>query len=458
MHKIIGGLILVLALGFAGCFDNTAVVATADLLGQNGEVLLIDTDDMQASPTTVKGVNAPHEVLTSPDGRTAYVAGGSDDRIGVIDVQIKTSTYFQIKQYPLQTRRIWDMAITKDGARLIVGTQDTLGLSSHIEIYDAQTLVLQNDFSLKNGFDFYLGRRLAVDPSRETLYVVATALAGIFAQVRAYAFDGTLLDRKDIDPDILDIDNYDIAISPQSDLLLAVSTQIFPFKVTGSSLEALNPIAGKGESDNYKFYGKTKILFTKNYNMIYVNSAGFHVPGIANIGGSSVCLDKQKVLANDPDPFVFSLVDFSNDDLIKWIVKMLSENIENIIDPVQLYGIADSTVDGDTCYMVIASVRSFVFDLAGLQDGKYILAIYKTLPLIGNVWVGGKVIDTFPNGIAVNPVNNTLTLTYFWQKEAGIYHRNPIFGWLLTKEDKIAVGDYPRTSAVSSISTASRVK
>ena len=116
MQKIIGGLILVLALGFTGCFDNTAIIATADLLGQNGEVVLIDTDDMQASPITVKGVNAPREVLTSPEGRTAYVAGGSDDRIGVIDVQTNQWT---VRKHKIRaTAKRCSLNVTKKDATI----------------------------------------------------------------------------------------------------------------------------------------------------------------------------------------------------------------------------------------------------------------------------------------------------------------------------------------------------
>ncbi|MCD6571536.1 MAG: hypothetical protein J7L53_12615 [Deltaproteobacteria bacterium] len=450
---IILGLFFVFLAGLSGCGENVTIVATADLLGDNGQAALINTDEPDETPIIVDIVENPSKILCSLDGTKAYVIGSADDEFSVIDLMTKTSEFVDIEEHLLQTRRIWDMGLSADGSKLIVGTRPLLNYTSNIEIYDTASLELLGSFSISlNPLDPYRGRKLVVDPQKEAIYVIATALLGTVAQVRAFAFDGTVLDAgKPIDSDLLDLNNYDIAISPDGDLLLAVSTKIFPFKVTDDGLEALNPIAGKGEGDNYKYYGKTKILFTKNYNMIYVNSAGLYIPGLCNIGGSCVCLDKQKILNNDEDPFVFSLVDFVNDDLIKWIVGMLDENIEDIIDPLQLYGIADSAIEGDTCYMVIASVKSMAFDLTGLQGGKYILAIYKTLPLIGNIWIGGKVIDTYPNNIAVNPEKDSMVLSYFWKNKIDIFERNPLLRWLLTSSTQVDLNNYPWALDMASV-------
>jgi len=343
------------------------------------------------------------------------------------------------------------MALSADGTKLVVGTWSVFN-GGHIEVYDTSTLGLTISFKLFSGLTdpYKFGNKLVLDPKHDVVYVITTTgIIGTNPQVRGFNLsNGSIFDSgKEIESDeIITYGNYDIAVAPQGDLLLAVSKKIFPFKITDTGLEALNPIEGKSGDT---FYGKTKILFSKNWGRVYVNSAGFYLPVLFNLGGSAYCLDKAKILANDPNPYVFSLVDFVHDDLIKWIVGLLSQDIENIIDPAQLYGIADSAIEGDTCYMVIASVASTALDLTGLQGGKYILAIFKTLPLVGNVWVGGKIIDWYPSNIGVNPANITLILSYFWRNQVGVYKRNPVLGWPLTSEKLIDIGNYPRALDIS---------
>ncbi|HEY9161673.1 MAG TPA: hypothetical protein VIS94_11365 [Desulfomonilia bacterium] len=459
MKRIYLVLVIVLCLGLVACGKNTAVITTSDLTGTNGQVVLLNTDDLTQPPVTFEGLNGlSPQVIVSPDGSKAYVCQApypnkGSDKILIIDLITQARTEVTIKAYPFPDdgRSIWDMALSADGTKLVVGTWSVIN-GGHIEVYDTSTLGLTISFKLFSGLTdpYKFGNKLVLDPKHDVVYVITTTgIIGTNPQVRGFNLsNGSIFDSgKEIESDeIITYGNYDIAVAPQGDLLLAVSKKIFPFKITDTGLEALNPIEGKSGDT---FYGKTKILFSKNWGRVYVNSAGFYLPLLFNLGGSAYCLDKAKILANDPNPYVFSLVDFVHDDLIKWIVGLLSQDIENIIDPAQLYGIADSAIEGDTCYMVIASVASTALDLTGLQGGKYILAIFKTLPLVGNVWVGGKIIDWYPSNIGVNPANNTLILSYFWRNQVGVYKRNPVLGWPLTSEKLIDIGNYPRALDIS---------
>jgi len=444
-------LLMILFLGLVACGKNTAVVATSDMLtGDNGKVVLINTDDLTQAPVTVDGVNGLfQQVIVSPDGATAYVYSAiGDNRICIVNLLNQSSSYLDLDH------AVWDMALTADGAKLVVGKQSTIDV---IEIYDTVTLDLLQSFPLApNLLGYCQGRKLALDPKREVIYLIATTVLQQ-AQVRAYKFDGTMLgDGHAIANDLAlpVLDDYDIAIAPAGDLLLAVSSQIYPYLVSDAGLADLNPIPPQVSGYEGTLWGKTKILFTKNTNMVYVNSAGFWLPPF-NFGGSAYCLDKQKILTNDPDPFVFSLVDFFHDDFIKWIVRLLSEDIEDIIDPASLYGIADSTISGDTCYMVIASVASMALDLTGLTNGKCILAIYHTLPGTHfNVWVGGKVFDAYPSAIGINRANNTLVLSYLWKNQVGVFKKDPFLGWFSTEETKIDLGNYPKALSMSTQKTS----
>jgi hypothetical protein len=442
-------LLMVLFLGLVACGKNTAVVATSDLLtGNNGKVVLINTDDLTQVPVTVDGVNGlSQQVIVSPDGATAYVCNAlGDNRICIVNLLNQSSAYLDLDN------AVWDMALTADGAKLVVGKQSTIDV---IEIYDTVTLDLLQSFAIApNVLDYFQGRKLVLDPEREVIYLIATNWL-LQSQVRAYTFDGTMLgDGYAIDSDLPVVDDYDIAIAPAGDLLLAVSSKIYPYTVSDAGLTALDPIDAKVSGNKGTLFGKTKILFTKNTNMVYVNSAGLWVPPF-NLGGSAYCLDKEKILANDPNPFVFSQVDFFQDAFIKWIVGLLSKDIADIIDQVSLYGIADSTVEGDTCYMVIASVGSWALDLAGEANGKCILSIFYTLPVINlNVWVGGKIFDTYPSAIGINRANDTLVLSYFWKNQVGVFKKDPILGWLLTEETKIDLGNYPKALSMSTQKTS----
>jgi len=459
------GLFTIITNGFAmGYFPDedpeteVVTIATSDVIGNKGSIVMVNADNLIQSPATLSGINEPDEILITPDGKTAFVSGGENSKICAVNLINKTIQYITLESHFLEIRRVRDMALTSDGSRLIVLTYTHLtNANSNIEIYNTNTLERMSSFKIHQGLtDLYRGFRISIDPTRDVIYMVTTSIGGhIWAQVRAYSFGGMMIgESQTIDSDILDLNNYDIAISPQGDLLLAVSKKIFPFKVTDTGLQPLNPIGGESSENETWYAGKTKILFTQNSGMIYINSSGIRVPGVTNIGGSSVCLSKDRILENDDDPFVFSLVDFFNDGLINWIADQMGDDVNKVtdlLDPGQLYGIADSTIEDNTCYMVISSVTSLAADASEITDGKYILVIFKTLPLVGNVWIGGRILSHYPNSIAVDPGNDVLTLSYWWEKKVGIYYRYKGLGWLLSEEEIIPLDQYPHAVGIENV-------
>ena len=440
---------------------EVVAAATSDLIGNKGSIVLVNADDLMQTPVDLSGINEPKKIIMTSDGKKAFVSGGEDSKFCVVDLVNKTTKMISLESHFLEIRRVRDMALSNDEKKLLVMTYTHLtNAKSNIEIYDTSSLEMISSFKVnKELTDLYRGFKMTIDQTRDVIYLVATTIGGhIWAQVRAYKFDGNMIgEPMKIDSDILDLNNYDIAISPQGDLLIAVSKKIYPFKVSDKGLEALNPIGGSDSKDDSWFAGKTKILFTKSSGMIYINSSGIRIPGVTNIGGSSICLSKDSVLQNSEDPFVFSLVDFFNDGLINWIVDQMGDDINkaaDFFDPGQLYGIADSTIEENTCYMVISSVTSLAADATDITDGKYILVIFKTLPLVGNVWVGGRVLSNYPNSIAVDPGNDVLTLTYWWEKKIGIYYRYKGLGWLLSEEEIINLDKYPNLIGIENVPSA----
>jgi hypothetical protein len=437
---------------------EVVTIATSNLLGNKGEIVLINADDLNQKALTLSGINKPQKIVLTSDGTRAFVTGGEDSKFCMVDLVNKSTQMIALESHFLEIRRTRDMALSADESKLIVLTYTHLtNVNSNIEIYDTNSLEMIKSFKINQGLtDLFRGFRITIDPKKDVIYMIATSIGGhIFAQVRAYTFDGQLTgESHKIDSDILDLNNYDIAISPQGDLLMVVSNKIYPFKVNENGLEALNPIGGSDSEQDTWYAGKTKILFTQNSGMIYVNSSGIRIPGVTNVGGSSVCLSKDSVLENDENPFVFSLVDFFNDGFINWIVDQMGDTVNDvadIIDPGQLYGIADSTIEENTCYMVISSVTSLASDASKITDGKYILVIFKTLPLVGNVWVGGRILSHYPNSIAVDPGNDVLSISYWWEKKVGLYYRYKGLGWLLSEEEIVSLEQYPNTIGIENV-------
>ncbi len=450
--------ICVMVLGLTGCYENTTVVSTSGILGGDGRAILIDTDNPNGvTPTIVDSINSPKKMIHSPDGTKVYTfsSGLSDARnISIINLETKTSSTITV---PI-LRYIWDMALSSDGSKLFVGTRNPV--ANYVEIYDTTTETWESSVML--GIDFLFGQKLVISPVKEEIYTIETFSIFGAGKVRAYDFSGNKIGEGAIAAPLFEA-NYDLAISPDSQLLIAVSDIIYPFKVlnTGSSiLDPLTPLDAEDDpADEAKFNGKTNILFPAKGNMVYIASAGVHVlASLTNLAGSLVCLDTQKVLNDNPDPYLFVLTDFINDELIHWIIEdMLDIPILNVILPGHLYGIADACVQGDTLYFVISSVVNMAVDLIGLPGGTNVLAAISIDPIFGLPWwQGGKVLDKYPNSIAVNSENDALAMTYFWQREVGIYKKN--ISWLFTGEtvvDLTTIVDastaFPRAAALGRV-------
>ena len=89
-----------------------------------GKIYVIDT----ASQTIVDTLNAPYPVpvVISPDGTLAFVGNGSYES-GQIQV-IRTSDNVVIKTIQVPDG-LWSMAITPDGKKLFVGSENTTSIS-----------------------------------------------------------------------------------------------------------------------------------------------------------------------------------------------------------------------------------------------------------------------------------------------------------------------------------------
>jgi hypothetical protein len=310
--------------------------------------------------------------------------------------------------------------------------------------------------------------KFAVHPTLDVIYVLAAD--GINARVRAYStIDGTLLGGMEYpiaNSGIANLLDYKLAISPQGDLLLALSSKTFPFAINpDGSLKVLYDTNSDGISegidwqanDNATLFGKTDVLFSKTNGIIYINSAGLHI-GIFNLAGGSVCMSKAKILAENANPYIYSLTDFV-DDLLPWIVKQLGyPNIADLIDPLQLYGISASVMVGNTCFMFIAPIVSIETESLTIPN---IMAVFNSVFTgFTPFWVGGMVTTTYANNMAVNPAMTTLCLTNKWAKSMDVWSKNPILGWAgMKKKGTIDFGEdtYPQTLGMANLAKPSPV-
>ena len=72
----------------------------------------------------------PVDLLITKDGKTAYVALGRANHVGVVDVETR-----KITDYILVGKRPWGLALTRDESLLYVAN----GLSDDISIIDTKT-------------------------------------------------------------------------------------------------------------------------------------------------------------------------------------------------------------------------------------------------------------------------------------------------------------------------------
>lgn len=478
MKKTVIVILLVCLSAFAGCktYDSTAIVVTTDSVGLNNETItLVNTDDLSVAPVDLSlgDMDLPNTVLVSPDSTKAYVASAhyplmavGSDTVQIVDVKDRTisdSITVEHNEF-INSTYIYDMALNSDGSKLYIGSWSVY--HAFVDIYDTATLELLKSFNTDEGD--YLGEdgyrwswKLAVNPNLDVVYILAAN--GIEARVRAYSADGGLLGGTEYPIDWCGIDNlfdYKLAVSPQGDLLLALSSKTYPFSINDDgSLNVLYDTDSDGLSngidwqstDAATLYGKTDILFTSTKGIIYINSAGIHL-GSLNLAGGSVCMSKEKILAQDPDPYIYSLTDFV-DDLLPWIVKKLGfDTVSDIIDATQLYGIASSTMVDNTCFMFIAPILTMDGENLEIPN---ILAVFKSV-FTGKtpLWVGGMTTNTYSNKISVNPQKDTLCLANAWSSSLDVYSKNPILGWAkMTQEGTVDLGTdkYPQVMGMSSL-------
>ncbi len=472
MHKSKFGLWMMLVCLLAGCdsYTNTAVVATADLGGTSPGISLIDTDD-PANLTALGCVTSPARVVIAPDSRSAYIASTYTDTVTVVDIPTRA-----IKASLTVGNFIWDMDISPDGTQLAVGYYNWLPAEHRITIYNTASLSEQQTFSIKDGLlDLRVGQNLVFAPSGAALYVLKGYTDPV---VEAYTFDGTnwsetgeqfaiakpsfidqLLFLDPSDPLLSDV--YSLEISPDGSVLLAVSSRVYAFGIQGDgSMQNLYPdgLAVEYEDttgNTFTLAGKTRVHFTTQ-NLVYVNSEGLHADlGITeiNLGGGSVCLNRERLLNADPEPFAFNIVDFI-EEVVPWIAEQLGyETIAEIIGTTGLFGVSASDIEGGTCYMTLSPIAAIDTDIA---DIKNTLAVFQTVFGSGQIWIGGKVLDAYVNDLAINPAKDTLIFSHFWNQELGILHKNLLLGWLFTDDlQYVGLSNYPRAIGMASIKKAS---
>ena len=419
---IIIALTCLFAITGCGQYDTTAVVATTDLLGTGNETAtLVNTDDLTAVPVNISlgNMDLPNMVIVSPDSTKAYVAsahypGGAlgSNNVQVIDIKTKAIINTITVAHDILSYT-YDIGLNPTGTRLYIGSWSLL--RAYIDIYDTATMELVKSFDTDQSVGlnidpFRWAWKLAVHPTLDVVYVLAAD--GINARVRAYStLDGTLGVGQEYpiaNSGISNLLDYKLAISPQGDLLLALSSKTFPFAINSDgSLRVLYDTNADGISegidwqgnDNATLFGKTDVLFTKTKGIIYINSAGVHA-GIFNLAGGSVCMSKDKILKENPNPYIYSLTDFV-DNVLPWIVKMLGYTIiSDIIDATQLYGVSASVMVDNTCFMFIAPIVSMETQSLTIPN---IMAVFNP-PIAGFTpfWVGGMTTTTYANNIAVN--------------------------------------------------------
>jgi hypothetical protein len=477
MKKIIIALICLFAITGCAQHDTTAVVVTSDLLGTgNGTATLVNTDDLTALPVSISlsTMDLPNMVVVSPDSTKAYVASAhypfwavGSNKVQVIDIKTKAITKTITVDQGLILNNIFDIGLNPSGSRLYIGSWT--GFKAYIDIYDTATMESVGSFDTDEGVilppsidSFRFAWKLAVHPTLDVVYVLAAN--GIDARVRAYSTtDGTLIGGMEYpiaNSGIANLLDYKLAISPEGDLLLALSSKTFPFAINeDGSLSVLYDTNADGISegidwqakDNASLFGKTDILFTKTKGVIYINSSGIHIDPI-NLAGGSVCMSKAKILAEDANPYIYSLTDFI-DDVLPWIVNMLGYPvISDIIDPTQLYGISASAMVDNTCFMFIAPIISI--ETADLTIPNIFVVFNSVFKGFTPFWVGGMTTTTYANNLAVSPSKTTLCLTNKWAKSMDVWSKDPILGWAkMTKKGTIDFGDdtYPRTLGMASL-------
>ncbi len=446
MQRVILVVLIVLGMGLMGCADDTAIVTSANTVSLVGT----GTENPGTETLDLGAMNSPNKLLVSPNGRKSYICrakwgesadGDTDTDVinvvdlanGVIEGSFTTQEHLQPPDNEPTTRLIWDMQLSRDGSRLVVGTCGG-NEGGRIEVYDTTDnslvgyyqLPYQEVGPLNTYWGYRSGYSIVLHPTKDIVYaIVSNGPQGWWAdsRVSALSFEGlasgsvmTELSgfRIALSNVFFDFGDFSIKMAPEGDLLVAVSSGIYPFKVEADgSLTKLYGGDGRlvvenPNGDDSDLLGRTDVLFTQDKQQLYVNWSGLDL-GLLRLNGGSVCLDNEKLLAGDADPFLFTWLDFFQDVIPDLVRSLLSDDFDWIADLLDsgMYGVAVSTIVDNTVFMVIAPL---VDANSILEAGGVLLVVFETNMFGAQAFRASKILDFYPTDISVNPDNNQLIL------------------------------------------------
>lgn len=437
--------------------ETITVVASADLAGGgNGTISLINADLPHDDYTVLDGVKKPTHVIISPDGATAYVCGSSDATIAVVDIASRS-----VVKYGVNGNTIWDMALTKDGKRLVIGTNRGLLNYGRVIIYNTENMGVLNDFmAYENELipTSVYGCKLAVHPTAGYVYVISKDLLSVNIYVRAFSPDGSMAGKRiKIASQSWfggDFDDYDIGISPDGRLLLAISSDVFPFAIDDTTFVpfGLYGNSGIGVDNSPALKGKSTLLFSENGKYMYVNSTGIRYLDLINDGGGSLLLSRKKIMAEEENPVLYDIIDFMEDMVPILSTYFAGDTYQKIIDMFMgenLFGVAASTIQGNTCYMLLAPV---VDTSTITEEGLYLLVISTYDAILGmNILSDVRLLTEYPNGISVNDKKNIMTISYSRSglRRLEIIKKSAIGGWAFSGSEIATLENNPRVLGIA---------
>ncbi len=490
MKRSFLGAMIAISIALTGCVEekNVALVATASVIGNENESLrYINTDDMSLDRNSQSlGIDQPNIIITAPDGKKAYVASAhyplppAHDRnwLFQIDMENDTATSFKVTEAGKDMEgfgflgSIFDMELSQDGSRLFVGNFSVT--RAYVSTYDTATLDCINYFTTDLtshpdnpkviNSDFHRGVwDMAVNPKMENV-VYVLAGDGVDTSLRAFDMDDTfdvlyrkvarLLGEDDYYLPYSGAENsqdYSLIVDPEGELVVVLSDKLYPFRVEadGSLTELYggNGVPVAPDNSSATLFGKTEMHFTKNdiypKGIMWVNSSGIKLGGL-NLGGGSMCLDKDRLLNEDADPYVYSVGQITN-GLVTGLLDILgADGAADFINNIQFYGVSASAMAGDYALMTLAPIASM--DLVGdivkndAIAGKTFFVAFKpifagTTPTLH----GAQILDIRPNLMAVNPDNDMALMTSYYDKELRLIEKSPT--WATTKTRSTKLGD-----------------
>ncbi len=484
--------LIFLVLALSGCVKekNVALVVTASVTGNETETLrYFNTDDLSIDRNSQSlGVDQPNMILTSPDGKKAYVASAhyplppAHDRnwIWQIDLENDSATSFKVTEAGIDAElggflgSVFDMQLSKDGSTLYVGNFSVT--RAYISTYDTATLDCTNYFTTDLtshpdnpatiNSDFHRQAwDMAVNPAMENV-VYVLAGDGVDTSLRAFDMNDTwnilyrkvarLLGGDDYYLPYSGAENsqdYSLIVDPEGELVVVLSDKLYPFRVEadGSLTELYGgngvPVAPDGSSAS--LYGKTDLLFTKNNiypkGIMWVNSSGIKL-GELNLGGGSMCLDKDRLLNEDPNPYVYSVGQISNGIVTGLLDLLGAEGAADFVNNIQFYGISSSIMAGDYCLMGLAPIVSM--DLIGgiakndaIAGKSFFLAFKPIFDGTTPTLHGAQILDIRPDNMTVNTDNDMALMTSYYSKELRLIEKSPTWATTKTRSKDLGAGE-----------------